>query len=464
MGAWFIRALLGLTMVCTAFVPAQAAGSAPEGEWIVGPIAAKAQDGRSYCSMKNVYAGGVALVFARDALGTNSIAIDFSRTPIKPLVEGDIYPVTLMAGPAYRDVTALAAGQKVLVLQMGSDDAFYDMLARKDILTASFGDNEFSFGLQGTSKALIALDNCVASFTPGGGMARPKTGLPPVFSDAAQGFDPPIVSAAASAPVIKVIHPAEDKPLLREDGGALEAARLRAENRALELENAAVLAKLRAAELRKMENDSRMEAAFEERGRALEAENSRLQAALAAAQAETGKKEELARRLTNMEKLNRQLQQEKAESLAKAIAAVEPAAGPPHAESIIQSMLAQKKNVKRAEGEYAWESNGLLGSVEEYPAAENGNLRAFMDSYIAATGKSCPGDFAFTLADSVRTAMMETAEAELACIDNAVNAAAAVLFVSDPKKIFVVTYEGSAGQMPDALKERASVFSSLQEN
>jgi hypothetical protein len=451
--AGFAGAVLSFALAGSAW----AADAAPKGEWIVGPIQADSPAGSRFCSMKNIYEGGVALVLARDASGGNSIAIDFSRDSSRPALEtGKQYLSVFSVGDAGREVPALAAAERVLVVQMGNDEIFYDMLARKGLLTARLAGMDFSFGLRGTSKALIALDNCAAAFN-GGRKNHAKTALPPVFSDT-DGFDPPLLSTVSSAPVIKVHHPGEDRPGIADVSDSssdlsLELKRLKAQNEALELEHAAALAKLRAAELEKMQADRRREAAFAERGQALRTGNERLQSELAAARAESRDAGDVERRLRELEAENRRLQDE------KAAAQIHPGMAPPAlAEAgFVEALLASRPDLAWSGNAYTWEGGGITGSAETYPAVGK-DLHLFAQEYIAATGKNCPGDFAFKLADAVKPGKASVAQAELACIDGVNDAAAAVLFVSEPDRIVVVSHEGPAARMPEALDARDKVI------
>ena len=131
--------------------------NAPKGDWIVGPINAASSSGVGYCSMKNDYRNGNSLVFARDAEGSNSLAIDFHK---KVLQTGGQYTLTLHVGPLQREMMAIAATPTVLIIQMGLDRDFYSMLQRKASLLVDFQTSQMSFGLDGTQDGLKALTAC----------------------------------------------------------------------------------------------------------------------------------------------------------------------------------------------------------------------------------------------------------------------------------------------------------------
>lgn len=131
--------------------------NAPKGDWIVGPINAASSSGVGYCSMKNDYRNGNTLVFARDAEGSNSLAIDFHK---KVLQTGGQYTLTLNVGSLQREMMAIAATPSVIIIQMGLDRDFYSMLQRKSSMQVDFQTSQMSFGLDGTQDGLKALTSC----------------------------------------------------------------------------------------------------------------------------------------------------------------------------------------------------------------------------------------------------------------------------------------------------------------
>ncbi len=129
----------------------------PTGDWIIGPINAASTSGVGYCSMKNDYRDGNTLVFARDAEGSNSLAIDFHK---KILQTGGQYNVTLHLGPLQRQMLAIAATPNVIIIQMGLDRDFFLSLERRPNLTVDFQTSQMSFALLGTKDGLQALTSC----------------------------------------------------------------------------------------------------------------------------------------------------------------------------------------------------------------------------------------------------------------------------------------------------------------
>jgi len=226
-----------LSPALAATASAPAVGTAhPRGPWIVGPINAQASSGVGFCSMKNSYDDGKAVIFARDAEGSNSIAISFID---KMMQSGAQYPVTLSAEGLKRDMIALAATPKVMIIQMGLDRDFYTILRKKETIEIGFKDKKFSFQLGGTSEALDALTKCAIDVAAG------------------KKFTPRSIAVASAAQEPLVIAPDTPNATAADLGkdfsvGEMVAAktlrdeldRLRLENRKLMAENQAMTAKL----------------------------------------------------------------------------------------------------------------------------------------------------------------------------------------------------------------------------
>jgi hypothetical protein len=157
--AVFIAALLCAATPALAVLPA---GSAQKQSWEIGPINVKsATAGRRYCSMKNSFANGHSVVFARDTDGGNTIAFDLGADHLQPgaqvAVSLDLMPETT------RNLTAIAATRRVLLVNTGHDMAFYSDLAQKETLYLTVGTQEHGYSLKGSSDALAALDECIAN-------------------------------------------------------------------------------------------------------------------------------------------------------------------------------------------------------------------------------------------------------------------------------------------------------------
>lgn len=240
LGALPMAPAFAATVPAKSPAPAAASGpvtpARPRGPWIVGPINAQASSGVGFCSMKNSYDDGRAVIFARDAEGSNSIAVSFAD---KFMQSGAQYPVTLAAEGLKRDMIALAATPKVMIIQMGLDRDFYTILRKKETLEIGFRDKRFAFQLGGTSDALDALTKCAMDVAAGKNFAPRSIALgsapqePLVIAPAT-----PDATAADLNHDFSIGETAATKTLRD------ELDRLRLENRKLMAENQAMTAKL----------------------------------------------------------------------------------------------------------------------------------------------------------------------------------------------------------------------------
>jgi hypothetical protein len=154
----FTRFGLAVVFLCSVSAAAFAAPS-PAGSWSVAPIAAKGSDGGSFCSMKATYPDGQSLVFARESMGENSIAIDFQKNLFQV---GDEYEVKVQSGSVVRPMAASASSKQVLVMQTGIDTVLYGALARKHTVDFTMGRKTYSYELDvSAADALAALEQCV---------------------------------------------------------------------------------------------------------------------------------------------------------------------------------------------------------------------------------------------------------------------------------------------------------------
>lgn len=102
------------------------------------------------------------LVFACNAQGGNSFAFDFGEEKLTP---GGHILVRMDLGPLSCNMTGIAATRQVLILQMGSDKPFYDMMRQNNTLRAIINGRERRYGLDSAGDALDALDKCAEALT-----------------------------------------------------------------------------------------------------------------------------------------------------------------------------------------------------------------------------------------------------------------------------------------------------------
>lgn len=136
--------------------------------WVVGPIEADGQQ-QPYCSMKNGFTNGLVLVIARDAQGSNSMAIEFRGDILSPRQN---YTADIFIEPnLHRRLDATAVTPRVLVMQIGKDAVFFEALRRRDRMDFFVpATAQASFSLRGTAKAFDQLISCT-SMLPGAPMA-----------------------------------------------------------------------------------------------------------------------------------------------------------------------------------------------------------------------------------------------------------------------------------------------------
>ncbi len=129
-------------------------------EWVIGPIYINENDpSDAYCSMKNKFSNNTVIVFARDAEGSNSIALDFVNPVLK---KGEEYKVILSIPPRVtRNITAVAVTSRVMIMQMGFDFHFYDAVSQKSEFKINANNRDLLYSLKGSSEALLDLDDCV---------------------------------------------------------------------------------------------------------------------------------------------------------------------------------------------------------------------------------------------------------------------------------------------------------------
>jgi hypothetical protein len=394
-----------LAALLSIVTPQLAQAAEPLESWVVGPIDALSSSGLPYCSMKNVFAGGITLVFARDTAGGNSIAVDFGKPMLPP---GKKYHALVEAGFESRTVAAIAATDAVLLVQMGQDMEFYDTLASKDVMQLGFDSHSLSFGLKGSADGLTELDECTRTLTSG--IASPEKPLKPDEEKIPE--DKITLGQMALESTLKE-----------------EVERLEAEKRRLLLENQIISS--RAIEQEKTELEK------------LRRENERLKRALENKAVKPSRKPSAP-------------PEEKKPASSPVSAAVEPV-------RLLPSLLRRAGVVgQETDGAFTWESAGVFGAATERPLSAGEDLQAAVDAYANDARVRCAGDFAHNAGGVVDMGGVRAVKAEMACIDGKDDAAAAVLYVTGENRFAVLTQEGAADKMPHALHLRDVMADSLK--
>jgi len=425
--------------------PPVATSNTAKGDWVIGPINAPSSSGVGYCSMKNDYADGLSLVFARDAEGSNSIAVDFHKNLLKT---GGQYDVTLKTGPAVRKSSSIAATPSVLIIQMGLERDFYNVMSKKDTLVMEFGSAQAAFSLAGTTKALEVLTQCAQALGAGKKFNETKVAVSGVPATAVAAIQPAAGEGPfsgylggekpAGAPLSN--QPAKDSLPMQSLNEELkqQIAELKLQNRKLLAENQSIAERMIATDSVGAEMEVAIKAESEDRERSLAAENMRLRAAL----------------------------NELPEPAPVAIEQVEPAAGDevPAAAAVLLPSLLEAAHItgeadSRNTGALVWTSEDVYGSGEERSIDKN--LTEAVAGYINEVRARCGGDFANTSGKPRVLKGRKVVEGEIACLDGKNDAAAAILFVEEDGTLAVISHETAPARMPAALAARDTVISAI---
>lgn len=394
--------------------PAFAAGNAPAGPWSVGPIRGESSSGLGYCSMKNTYADGIMLVFARDAAGANSLALDFAAPE---MTAGAQYVVTLEVGSLSRQLVAIAATKDVLLIQIGHDQPFYDMLRRKNVLQVSYQKKSFSFGLDGSADAIEALGACAADLAGGKEVQQVEVSLKP--QPAGEDKD----ELAPAHEDLGIGRQALDSSLKS------EIERLRLENRKLQLENQVITRQIAAENA---ENAALAEAMMEKKK--LEAENKKLQKTL---------------------KDKKDVVSETAPVAPPAPAKAKKATGDSFMIRLLRAgrVPAQLSGMSGKAQVYTWNAGTVAGGAVEEPRAGK-SIGEAIGEYITRAERGCQGDFAHKLGDARKAGSAETITGEIACMDGQSDTASALLFVAQDDNVSAIIFDTSTATVEDALAQR----------
>lgn len=478
------RCFKNLSLIAAALFSFSGAAKAaePAGDWVVGPIQAQSSSGKSYCSMKNSYAGGLTLVFAQDAAGANSIAIDFGK---KTLAAGSQYLLTLNAGPIRRMMVSIAATTDVLIVQMGNDPDFYEMLASKNALYVEFNNQQLTFGLAGTGQALTQLDACATQVGAGKSFAKTNVKPSPVVSSG-DDTPPPVLSSlkseegaaemngiqaanqVAAQPQISARGPnAPDNRDIKLSQQALgssmleEVERLEKEKHRLIRENQALASRLKVSDREAAQVDASQMADFERRERALEIENARLREMLTTRQqpedvamantVASAVSIPLSEPAVDMQMQHPQMPQQ-AQSLPWDLTAwMRGVAGVPATVQAVSSETGVQA--------WRWQRGDIFIAVQELPINAEQDMQKAAANYIAVMKSRCTGDFAQRMAPGQKNGDVAAMTAEVACMDDVNDAAAGLAFVADPARMVVITYESSTDEMSAMLEQRDLLIS-----
>jgi len=440
----------------------------PKTSWEVGPIHIKGENGFQYCSMKNNFDNGTFLVFARDASGVNSIALDFQNAVLET---GEEYNINLqIINGVGRKHSAIAASKQVLVLQMGRDHDFYESLNKKNQLNITMDGAELAYSLKGSGNALDSLGDCVSD------------------------LDTLTVDEYASRLGQKKNAVNKKKSLERDKIWAKnlslkqEVSDLKSAN--AELEQAKNILDKKIAVLRDKENETNLAGkTLDVAGQSLlKTENLKLLSTLA----------EYEQKISGLEKtsnlsskndgdqrniavlkgevlaLRQQLKQQVnlTENVSNCSAHFNNAQNEQTQEDLLVDLLvkahvAMAGDINVAQSQpglksYNWQSGVLFGGAQQFDWPSSKNFTDMAGDYITNIEGFCQGEFASSFGDVRLINGNQFLEAELACIEgNSDTAAAAVLFYGSGKNFTAVLHEGTTDQLYTAIAKRDAILDRL---
>lgn len=381
-----------------------ASPDAPLSTWTVGPI--NMSGGKdAYCSMKNKYAGGYMLVFARNAQGGNSFAFDFGEEKLTP---GGQYPVRMDLGPLSRNMTGIAATRQVLILQMGEDKPFYDMMRQNNTLRAIINGRERRYGLDSAGDALNALDKCAEALMSKSKFATVEIPVKPFNRTVA-------VGEKAIQPQESLVAKAVETSLQDE----IEI--LRAQNRKLMLENQRIISQAEHSDPMDLPKKS---APLSNEGPAVVA--------------------------LPVERVAVRSQPARLQSLSEDLPS-----------DLGAALKASGVILKKEKARYYWTTGKLSAEVVVLPMAEKDKPEDIMKRYLASFEYDCNGDFAQQSAKTFKRSTYDLLSGEAACIGDLHDKAKALTLFKKKNRAIVIDMNSAPADMADLLDIRDKVIAHI---
>lgn len=156
----------------TAVADAQQPQLATASHWLVGPVAGGDDEtARRFCSIKASFSNQVNFVLAREAGGGQSLALEY---PSKAFAAGASLPVVLAAGDKQMQAEALAATNRVLLMQAPQGGDLEQGLGQSGIFSVRMAQSYQAFAMGGMAAAQEQLAACVAALADGAEFAVVK--------------------------------------------------------------------------------------------------------------------------------------------------------------------------------------------------------------------------------------------------------------------------------------------------
>ncbi len=130
--------------------------------------------------------------------------------------------------------------------------------------------------------------------------------------------------------------------------------------------------------------------------------------------------------------------------------------------NLLSPDVAISGDIKRVDGPagtiaYNWKAGALFGSAEQQKMSSSnssGGFDALVSKYLARTKARCLGTFAAKPGDTHDAGGIKSSEYEIACVGDAGNISASVLFFSHKGIFTAIAHEGSVDDMDDAMDIR----------
>lgn len=457
--------LFTLSLLMTTVVTASAvAAEKPTGNWIVGPI--KASGSAQHCSMKAQYQNDTLLVVGKGVSGKGSVAIDFKKDV---LAKGQKYPVDLsVVSGVSRSGQGVAATPSVLVVQLGQDDTFLEFLGRKEVLNVGVNGKTHSFALNGTAKAVRALDNCITSLSKGRDVKQVALPVP-----------------AKMARAVPVVEKSKPRQSVQENYVHVERTAQQ------DVQPESLVRDIEPASGDSVEQ-SRFDASLAQELAVLKAENEKLRVKIQQSQkiAEPVIPPQVLQETSALKQQNQTLQQqlnrlqtEKSmlqgdysslkQKLAQNSYEQQRIAGMLQSGNLISNLLGQANIAKEADlqmqtspdgSKKAWlwsTPDNLIGIGQELPWETGTAFLEMVDGYFADAESRCDGDYAARKDKVEVVAGAQILRGEMACLGGQSESAAAVLFVGINGKLSVISHEGTPSQAQASLLKRDAVSAVL---
>lgn len=160
--------LAGLFATVGLFSPAmgQEQPLEPQGAWAITKIDRSEQGGNSYCTLSRKYTNGVVLSLGRNQTEEFSLAIDFQKSVFE---KDKAVKISLQPGPGQiRAYDMMPTSEKAIVVRLGWDTGFFDVLNQSQQMKVKIADQGYSFAMPEIAKGQDELQACMEDLKTAG--------------------------------------------------------------------------------------------------------------------------------------------------------------------------------------------------------------------------------------------------------------------------------------------------------